>query len=366
MNTTSPRLTATPGFGWRLIAFWILYSIFRFSCTAANLRSAGEPVSYAALVLRTLISSAIWTLLTLLMFAICDAAFSAARGKLARRAIFAAGFLLISGLGLIAFELLRLVLNPPALIDTTLLARDMARQIWAMILMTTCVAVVARGMYWWKAEVRLRQRNEDIEATLVRTELSVLSDQLEPHFLLNTITAVSTLASRDVPAAQEMMRGLQDLLDYSVGRGGAAVVRLREELHFIRQYLRLHQLRFPGKLRFTISAPQELLDAALPRLILQPVVENALKHGVAQMEEGGRITVGVAPRERAMVVSVRNSNGGTPAAPGIGIGVACVRARLKLLFGEEPEVTMADDAATRTTCVTIEIPLTETTEEEAA
>jgi hypothetical protein len=362
MKTSSSGLTAARGFGRRLIAFWMLYSVFRFSCTAAMLRSSGEPVHYGALVMRTLLSSVLWTLLTLLMFTICDAAFNTRRRKLARRAIFAAGFVLVCVLALIGLEIIYLVLHPPAHIVAAVLLREMSRLIFAVVLMTTCIAAVARGMYWWQAEVRWRRRKEGIEATLVRTELSVLSDQLEPHFLLNTITAISTLTSRDVAAAQEMMRGLQDLLDYSVGRGGASIVRLREELHFIRQYLRLHQLRFPGKIRFSISAPAELLDAMLPRLILQPVVENALKHGVAQIEEGGEISVRVAPVAEAMVVYVRNSNGGATAAPGIGIGVACVRARLKLLFGEGPEVTMVDDAVTRTTCVAIEIPLLQAAE----
>src|SRR5205085_1276926 len=187
-------------------------------------------------------------------------------------------------------------------------------------------------------------------------ELRVVAEQLEPHFLLNTLTSISALASSDPFAARDMLTGLRELLSYSIRHGAAATVSLDDEVHFVRQYLRLQSLRFGTRLRTRIAIPAELLDCRIPRLILQPLVENAIKYGVARREDGGEIELDAERGVGMLTIHIRNSSAGTVDSPGFGIGMAAVRARLALLFGNAQRLTLTDDG-TGMTDVTVTMPL---------
>jgi LytS/YehU family sensor histidine kinase len=226
-----------------------------------------------------------------------------------------------------------------------------------ILLVMIVIVVTARGIYWWQKEIQAVRRRANSEETLVRTELRVLAEQLEPHFLLNTLTAISALAGSDPSRAREMTAGLQDLLAYSLRHGAADSVPLGEEVQFVRQYLALQSLRFGERLRISVNVPGALLALPVPRLILQPLVENAIKYGVAQCEEGGEIVIDAAGNRDTLTIHVRNSDAGVRGTPGIGIGVAGVRARLALLFGEGQRVMMTHDAPNQMTIVTVTLPL---------
>ena len=343
-----------PHLGRTLTFFWLLYSVFRVAFGVARLRSEMVSVPYLRLTLTALLQSAIWAGVSWLLFRACDFALSR-RGRLARRVTFlgavTATWMLRLSLYALTVELLR---NPPRLAGASFL-RTMKSNSIGVGIFTVVLAATAVGMRWWQRQLQAARQRAESEETLVRAELRVVAEQLEPHFLLNTLTSISALAATDASAARDMLTGLRELLSYSLRHGAAASVPLEDEVRFVRQYLRLQSLRFGPRLRTHIAVPSELLDCLVPRLILQPLVENALKYGVARREDGGEIAIDAERGVGVLTIHVRNSSAGAVDSPGFGIGMAAVRARLALLFGSA-QLTLTDDG-TGMTDVAVTIPL---------
>jgi hypothetical protein len=341
--------------GRTLAHFWLLYSVFRTSFEVAVLRSAGAPVPYLRLTLTTLFHSSIWAGISWLLFRACDFALSRRR-PLTRRATFL-GAVAATWAVRLAFHALTLpLLRTPPRLDRASFMQAMRSGFMGVGLFTIVLAATAVGMRWWQRQLQAARQRAESEETLVRAELRVVAEQLEPHFLLNTLTGISALAARDASAARDMLTGLRELLAYSIRHGAAASVPLEDEVRFVRQYLRLQSLRFATRLRTRVAIPAELLDCLVPRLILQPLVENALKYGVARRDDGGEIAVDAERGVGVLTIHVRNSSAGAVDCPGFGIGMAAVRARLALLFGTAQRVTLMDDGAGMTD-VAVTLPL---------
>ncbi len=164
--------------------------------------------------------------------------------------------------------------------------------------------------------------------------------QLQPHFLFNTLHAISTLMHRDVEAADRMLARLSDLLRLTVDKIGVHEVSLKEELEFLRSYLQIEQTRFQDRLTVRFDIEPETLDARVPNLILQPLVENAIRHGVVPRTSPGRIEVTARRWDGDLHLTVRDDGpgipGGPPGSEGAGrngLGLANVRARLTRRYG---------------------------------
>ncbi len=349
------RRPATRHLGRTLTQFWLLYAVFHVSYAIALLRSAGVPVAYVRLGLTTLLQSAIWAGVSWLLFRGCSFALSQRR-PLVRRAMFLGAIAAAWVLRLICYAITEGLLEKPPRIRGAAFVRSLQTGALGVGLFTVVLAATVIGMSWWQRQLQAARRRAESEGTLVRAELRVLAEQLEPHFLLNTLTSISALAGRDPAAAREMLDGLQDLLAYSIRHGDAGTVSLGDEVHFVRQYLRLQSLRFGERLRSRIAIPADLMSYLVPRLILQPLVENALKYGVAPCEEGGEIAVDAERGIGVLTIHIRNSSAGASDSPGIGIGMPAVRARLALLFGSEHQVTLTEDGA-GAAVVTVTMPL---------
>jgi two-component system LytT family sensor kinase len=346
---------ASMAVGSTLALFWLLYAVFRTSYEVALLRTDAAPVPYLRLTLTAMLSSAIWAVVSWLLFRACDFALSR-RGSLARRATFAAAVVGVWALRLILHALTSGLLRTAPRIDHAAFVRSLRSGAVGVALFTIVLAAAQIGMRWWQRQLHAARHRAESEETLVRAELRVVAEQLEPHFLLNTLTSISALATSDPFAARDMLTGLRELLSYSIRHGAAATVSLDDEVHFVRQYLRLQSLRFGTRLRTRIAVPAELLDCRIPRLILQPLVENAIKYGVARREDGGEIALHAERGVGMLTIHIRNSSAGTVDSPGFGIGMAAVRARLALLFGNAQRLTLTDDG-TGTTDVTVTMPL---------
>jgi two-component system LytT family sensor kinase len=175
------------------------------------------------------------------------------------------------------------------------------------------------------------------EAELSKAQLDALRRQMEPHFLFNTLNGIAGLV-RDHKngTAVEMIAGLSDLLRRVLEGADRQLVPLAEELSFLERYVELQQMRFGDRLRVTIGVPLELYGALVPGLILQPLVENAIQHGIERRVEGGSIRVGAAQSGGTLTLFVHNDGPVLP--PGgiessAGVGIPNTRGRLTSLYG---------------------------------
>lgn len=187
-------------------------------------------------------------------------------------------------------------------------------------------------------QLRERQREAvHLTAQLAEARLSALRMQLNPHFLFNTLHAVSAMVERDPSGVRRMIAKLSTLLRHTLDTASAQEVPLRDELQFLRDYLDIQQVRFQGRLEVVEDVAPDLLDALVPNLILQPLVENAVEHGVSGLEDGGRIDI-VARREgNDLILSVHDNGPGIgPEVPlrENGVGVRNTRERLEGMYGD--------------------------------
>ncbi len=177
-----------------------------------------------------------------------------------------------------------------------------------------------------------------LEAQLVEAQLDALKMQLHPHFLFNTINAIGVLVRKgEAASAVKMLNGLADLLRRSLSSLRVELVPLREELDFIERYLDIETTRFPDRLRVSIDVPPDAMSAEVPSLILQPIVENAIKHGIAPRASGGAIEIAARVRGDRLAIEIRDDGAGlSPGraadSAGHGVGLSHVRKRLEQLY----------------------------------
>ena len=169
-----------------------------------------------------------------------------------------------------------------------------------------------------------------------KRNLQALQRQLHPHFLFNTLNTISALMHRDTEAADAMLERLSDLLRLTLDRIGTQQVSLKDELDFLRKYLEIEKTRFGERLQVHIDVELDTLDAAVPNLVLQPLVENALRHGIGPKIGGGRVDIIAPPRRRRAVArGARQRRRPRPKdAFHNGVGLTNTRSRLEHLYGD--------------------------------
>jgi len=195
-------------------------------------------------------------------------------------------------------------------------------------------AVLAAGYY---------QRSAQLEASLADARLHALELQLQPHFLFNTMNAISSLVrNRRNDEAVSMMAGLSELLRYTLDHAGEQHVALEDELAILRRYLEIQHSRFPDRMSFAIDLSPDVRRAAIPTLLLQPLAENAVRHGIALSAAPGVVEVRAFREGNSLRIEVFNS-GALGAASGRGIGVRNTRERLRQLYGDAARFDLAQD-----------------------
>jgi two-component system, LytTR family, sensor kinase len=195
----------------------------------------------------------------------------------------------------------------------------------------------AHAFFYYSETQQRAVREAQLETRLMEAQLQTLQRQLHPHFLFNTLHAISTLMHRDVAAADRTLAQLSDLLRLTLNSVTRPEIHFGEELEFLEKYVAIEQVRFGDRLVMKFDVDPEALDAMVPALILQPLVENAIKHGIAPLGRPGRVMV-AARRESEMLVMLVTDTGPGPSeramvALSTGIGVANTRARLAHQFG---------------------------------
>jgi two-component sensor histidine kinase len=192
---------------------------------------------------------------------------------------------------------------------------------------------------------QLQAETAQLQMQLAEAKLSALNAQLNPHFLFNTLNAVSSLVERDPRGVRRMIARLSELLRYTLEGGNDNEVVLGQEIAFLERYLEIMQIRFQGQLEIDIQVADDARDALVPSLILQPLVENAVKHGVEKISSPGKIRI-AARREVDRLVLTVSDNGPGPAKiarlDDAGVGLANIRQRLLQLYGMDAVLTLAE------------------------
>ena len=216
---------------------------------------------------------------------------------------------------------------------------------WEMMTYWAIVIAHHAGSYYQQAQERALKALK-LETQLAEAQLQALQRQLHPHFLFNTLNAISALMHRDVEAADQMLSKLSDLLRIALNQRGAQEVALKDELEFVQKYLEIEQARFGDRLSVDFTIEPQTLDAQVPNLILQPLVENSVRHAVAVRIEPGHIAVKARRNDDRLELSVRDNGPGLPkgrtAAPASGVGLANTRSRLERLYGASQHLTFAE------------------------
>jgi two-component system LytT family sensor kinase len=182
---------------------------------------------------------------------------------------------------------------------------------------------------------QLRAESAELHAQVTDARLNVLRAQLNPHFLFNTLNAVSTLVDEDPPGARRMLARLSDLLRHALGEEDEQEIPLARELEMLRRYLEIMEVRFQGRLDVSIDSDKSLDDALVPNLVLQPLVENAFRHGIAQLQSVGRVAVRAVRDDGDLVLTVRDNGRGPAKDLREGVGLSNTRARLAQLYGSD-------------------------------
>jgi len=198
---------------------------------------------------------------------------------------------------------------------------------------------------WYSAisarEARIaRAEAAALEASLARAELQSLVARLQPHFLFNTLQAIAAVNARDPSAAERALIELADLYRTVLSTNGQQVRRLDAEVDFLRRYASIQELRMPDRLRVRFEIAPEVEDVLIPRLLLQPLVENAVEHGVLPAMEAGEVRITATARGGRLLLSVRDtgvglSNGGAADTAHEGMGLRITRERLAARYGGE-------------------------------
>ncbi|HZR07777.1 MAG TPA: histidine kinase [Myxococcales bacterium] len=201
-----------------------------------------------------------------------------------------------------------------------------------------------------------QMRAAQLESHLTKARLEILRNELQPHFLFNALHSISTLMHRNVEAADEMLAQLADLLRLSLERKNVQEASLREELSVLEPYLNILRIRFGDRLSIGVNVDPALLDATVPLFILQPLVENAIRHGIDRRAGAGRIDIRAHAAGELIEISVADDGAGL-SENGIreGIGLSNIRLRLEQLYGSRGAIALKGNPESGTEVV-VRIP----------
>ena len=243
--------------------------------------------------------------------------------------------------------------------ETGTLGETLARGFFFEFLALASVLGMVLALHYYRS-VRAREKREaELEALLADARLHALAGQLRPHFLFNALHGVSTLMHRDVEAADEMLSELSALLRSTLDRDGVQEVPLAEELATARHYVEIMRARFGDRLAVEEEVDAGARDALVPHFILQPLVENAIEHGIARDPGAGRIWIRARVGDGSCTITVADDGpgpaGGSEAAVREGVGLSNTRRRLSELYGPAATLTLRAGEG-RGTDVTLRIP----------
>jgi signal transduction histidine kinase len=209
------------------------------------------------------------------------------------------------------------------------------------------IVLVAFGVVYYRRFRERELRATELEGQLAQAHLHELKSQLQPHFLFNTLHSISALMHIDVKAADKMMTYLSDLLRLSLENTGIQITTLKMELEFVNGYLAIEKIRFGERLKIVMDIPAEMLSAETPHLILQPLVENAIRHGISKRSAEGKIYIAASHDGDHLSLLVRDNGPGlAQQPPRPGLGLEATRKRLQTLYGDDQSLEVRNTPET--------------------
>lgn len=222
------------------------------------------------------------------------------------------------------------------------------------IFIFTAVVVAAHAYNYLKRLQRQEREKYEYQQVLAASELQALKMQLHPHFLFNTLHGIATLIDTDTKSAKAMIIKLSNLLRKSLERDTSDLVPLEDELTFVREYLDVEKMRLGSRLKVEWRVAPETCSLLVPQMMLQPLAENAIRHGVAASREGGWMEIETGVHDRILVIKLRNSVG-TVTSNGTGVGLRNAEARLKYLYSGDANLRL-EISEDRTATVVLSLP----------
>ena len=322
--------------------------------------AAAPDLGYGGALLISLAHWAPWAVWALVIFAVCDR-FPLERGRFGRALAVHVPVSLVTMLLMIAMLVavdhgLGIIREGRSLESHFVIQLRSYAEL-ELILYWAVVGAHA-ALRWHEAFTAQNSLRVRLEADLSDATLRALKAQLNPHFLFNALNSVMTLITSDPPAAQRMLVRLSELLRITLATNDAQEVSVEQELELAERYLEIERIRFGDRLSVVIDADTEARGSRVPALVLQPLVENAIVHGLSQRPGPGRVEVRARVSGPNVVLSVRDDGPGLsrPSShAGAGIGLGNLRSRLERLYGPAFELAVSDDPRGGA-CVTVVIP----------
>jgi two-component system, LytTR family, sensor kinase len=322
-----------------IVAGWTVFGLFNANQTYVAAEIRGNPLPADEVLVVAMTDASLWALATIAIFWLARR-FPLARGRMLSHAAvhLVAGITLsLTRVGVIG-SLSRWV----EVFPRHTLAALFYRQFHVYLLFYVLLLGIAWAVYYHGRYREREQAAEQLAAGLAEARLQALKMQIHPHFLFNTLNAIAALIPQEAQPARRMVARLGDLLRTTLEQEATQEVTLREELEFLEPYLEIEQTRLGDRLSVEFQVEPEALDARVPHLVLQPLVENAVRHGVAPRSEPGVVTIAAALEGGSLILEIRNTGGaarGGPTHEPGGRGLANVRSRLEQLYGADQQVT---------------------------
>jgi two-component system LytT family sensor kinase len=348
-NKMSERIIPRLGLRFWGVLFggWTLYGLF-FACQAyLNSAYYGRPIPFGRTLIVWLSCVYIWALLTPLIILLARL-FPVERGQYLRAMaihFLSSVVVAVIQLGIYIFARQWLLgdaskpFSPLQSFQNIVVAELHASLLiyWSVLGLCHAYDYYRRYREREQRAAQLELQAAQLETQLARAQLDALRMQLNPHFLFNTLNTISVLMREDVTVANRMLLRLSDLLRLALKEGSASEVSLRQELEFLRSYLEIEQTRFQDRLKVRLEIKADALDAQVPNLILQPLVENAIRHSVAPRDKESRIEIRAARSNGHVRLEVIDDGPGldnvSKESASHGIGLSNTRARLEKLYG---------------------------------
>ncbi|MEW6160646.1 MAG: sensor histidine kinase, partial [Verrucomicrobiota bacterium] len=202
------------------------------------------------------------------------------------------------------------------------------------LLIYWAIVSVSHAFEYYRKLQERELRASELEIRLAQARLQALQMQLNPHFLFNTLHAIAALMRKDIESADRMIARLSELLRYALESTEAHEVSLRQELDFLERYLEIEKTRFGSRLTFQSEVDPQTLPARVPNLVLQPLIENAIRHGIEPQSKPGRIELRIHKKNEWLLLEVRDNGRGllSGKSPEEGVGLSNTRARLEQLY----------------------------------